>query len=147
MVGWLSSRRRFHASRKRRRSLSDDDNSALEDFATEIESDATALRMVVSDCTSTFELAEIVRQQRAYDVVAVMKQRIQHLEESYARIYLGMPLVSQLPEPSARLPSACAESPPECAFVTNGKKAMRPSNTVSTCATAVKAVLQMDHSR
>ena len=58
----------------------------------------------------------------------------QQLEESLAPTVTA-PLVS-LPKPSARLPSACAESPPECALVTNGKEAMRPSNTVPISATA-----------
>ena len=59
------------------------------------------------------------------------------------------PLVS-LPKTSAQVPSVykykpktsamCAESPPECALVTNGKEAMRPSNTVPAPATG--AVVQ-----
>ena len=77
--------------------------------------------------------------------VANMKQvcrkaasECQQLEESLAQTVTA-PLVS-LPKPSARLPSACAESPPECALVTNGKEAMRPSNTVPAPATG--AVVQ-----
>ena len=58
------------------------DNSALEDFATEIESDVTALWMVImaEHPPSSIE----AQQRRAYEVVAVMKQRFQHLEESIA---------------------------------------------------------------
>ena len=74
----------------------------------------------------------------AYEVVAQVNQRVHYFEESLALTVT--PLASQLPKPSAWVPSACAESPPECALVMNGKEAMRPSNTVPTSATG--AVVQ-----
>ena len=101
---------------------------ALEIFADEIESDVIALKL-----TSTIESK--AQQRRAIEIVAMMKQRFQHLEEYFAPTVA--PLVSRA-EASARLPSACAESPPECAFVTNGKEAMRP-----TYATAMKTEQQV----
>ena len=100
-------------------------------------SDITVLWMELTKSTSTIE--SDAQQRRA--LCAVMKQRFEHFEEYFAPAPVT-PLVSQ-PKPSARLPSACAESPPECAFVTNGNEAMHPSNTESTCATAVKAVQQV----
>ena len=71
----------------------------------------------------------IEQQRRAYKVVAVMKQRLQHFEKSIALTIT--PLDHKVSSPESGAPG-----------LTNGKEAMRP-NTVSSCATAVKAVQQV----
>ena len=101
---------------------------ALDDLATKIQTDVTALCMVLVNSANNPPASE--RQRRAYEVVAVMKQRLQHFEKTIALTVT--PLDHE------------AESSPESGApgLTNGKEAMRPS-TVSSCATAVKAVQQV----
>ena len=89
--------------------------SSSEERKSEVARWQRALREFAS--TVIMELAEILETKQyedprafAYEVVAQMKQRVQHLEESLAPKVT--PLVSL---PSARSPSAYAESPPECA--------------------------------
>ena len=81
--------------------------------------------MVINSADLT---ASIEQQCRACEVVAVMKQRLQHLEKSIALTV--MPLDHKVSSPESGAPG-----------LTNGKEVMRP--TVSSCATAVKAVQQV----
>ena len=97
---------------------------ALDDLAKKFQTDVTALCMAQSaDNPPASE-----RQRRAYEVVAVMKQRLQHFEKSIA---LTVTPLDHEVSPESGAPG-----------LTNGKEAMRP-NTVSSCATAVKAVQQV----
>ena len=94
---------------------------ALDDLAKKIQTDFTALCMALSA-----EFTANEQKLRAYEVVAVMKQRLcEHFEKSIAPTRL--PLLHH-----------AEVSPDGAPGVANGKEAMRP-NTVS-CATAVKAV-------
>ena len=112
--------------------------TSLSGFAEKIACCGETFRKTVS---KSMHLEDKDRRALAAEFTANMAQlyhkaasECQQREEYYAPTVTA-PLVS-LPKPSARLPSACAESPPECALVTNGKEAMRPSNTVPTSATA-----------
>ena len=97
---------------------------ALDDLAKKIQTDVTALCMTLKSADNP---PASERQRRAYEVVAVMKQRLQHFEKSIALTVT--PLDYEVSSPESGAPG-----------LTNGK-AVRP--TVSSCATAVKAVQQV----
>ena len=100
--------------------------AALDDLAKKIQTDVTALCMALKSADNP---PASERQRRAYEVVAVMKQRLQHFEKSIALAVT--PLDHKVSSPESGAPG-----------LTNDKEAMRP-NTVSSCATAVKAVQQV----
>ena len=54
---------------------------ALDDLATKIQTDVTALCMALKSADNS---PAIERKRRAYEVVAVMKQQLQHFEKSIA---------------------------------------------------------------
>ena len=92
---------------------------ALDELAKEFQTVVTALCMA----QSADNLPASERQRRAYEVVAVMKQRLQHFEKSIA---LKVTLLDHEVSPKSGAPGLT-------------KEAMRP-DTVSSCATAVKAL-------